>query len=53
MSFVIPTSGPHHGHSVRRRIKEMKKEIKKNHGLGASGKPIIISSISLETHRNL
>lgn len=29
MSFVTPTSDPHHDHSVRRRIKEMQKEIKK------------------------
>lgn len=53
MSFVTPTSDPHHDHSVRRRIKEIQKEIKKNHGLGDSGKPVIISSISLETDRSL
>lgn len=54
MSFVTPTSDPHHDHSVRRRIKEMQKEIKKkNHGLGDSGKPVIISSISLEPDRSL
>lgn len=29
MSFVTPTSDPHHDHSVRRRIKEIQKEIKK------------------------
>lgn len=34
MSFVTPTSDPHHDHSVRRRIKEMQKEIKKKSWIG-------------------